>query len=66
MPSTQNHCAAGQPVGFLGPSPFPTETNASRHPIVIDHFALYLFNNIQLPPYLLEQAALVLTGRTNG
>ena len=67
MCSTQNHFAASQPGGRFIKRRSHTETTIiPRHSRVIDHFTLYVLNNIQLPPNCLEEGGLSLQSATGG
>ena len=67
MSSIQNHFAASQPEELLGKRQSHTEASiVPRRSIAIDHFTLYLLNNIQLPPKVLEEARLSLQSATSG
>jgi hypothetical protein len=67
MSSIQNHFAASQPGGLFSKRRSHAETTIiPRHTRVIDHFMLYVLNNIQLPPNVLEEAGLSLKSATGG
>jgi hypothetical protein len=66
MSSTSNHFIADQPGRLVSRRSHAEKTIAPRRSMLIDHFMLYLLNNIQLPPNVLEQAGLGLKGRTGG
>lgn len=67
MSSIQNHFTASQPEGLLSKRRSHAEAAiVPRRSMVIDHFMLYVLNNIQLPPNVLEEALLSLKSATSG
>ena len=67
MSSIQNHFTASQPEGLVSKRRSYAEAAiVPRRSMVIDHFMLYVLNNIQLPPNVLEQARLSLKSATSG
>jgi hypothetical protein len=63
----QNHFTASQPEGLLSMRRSHAEAAiVPRRSMVIDYFVLYILNNIQLPPNVLEEAGLRLKSATSG